>query len=812
VLSLAAAWVLFPLALLAVAAGLGLLLDRVIGRYLPGPLILPLGTASAIALARLVTGADATAELALPLLLVGAAAGFVVGRSRISAPWAEWRAVAAAVAVFLVVGAPVYMSLEPTFDGYLELPDTSHQLAIAAFMPDNGPHYEKLPDSAYKQALEKYIGTEYPVAAQATLGVLAPLGVLEIAWLYHPFLAFLAAMGALSLYSLAAPVRSRLLRAALAFAGAIPALVYAYALQGSIKEVAALSMLLAATAATADLVVARRSASGLVAVFVPAVAMLGCIGPAAAAYLGPILLVAVGVPTLRALREGHRNVLAAALLAAVAAAALAVPVLSGAKRAYNISQSALERTGSGEDLGNLAAPLDADSASGIWLNGDYRWRPEDLGETLQPILIGLILLAALAGLVWAIRRRAWGPLLLALALVPASLVLLERGTPYADAKVLMLLSPLALVFALLGAAWIAERRRLVGYAVACVPLFALLVSQALAYHDSHPAPYERFEELLDLNERLSGDDPTLFTEYDEITEYMLRDATPYAQPEYPHGYRRDRFRHPSGLSDPDHRPSIKTPLDIDDLSRGYVQSVDRIVLRRSPVMSVPPANFERTYRGRYYEVWERRSGEVLAHLPLGPNVVEPSDVPRCNDVKALASRARRADGTLVAPLRPRMTTFIPQAVATRSVRWGPYPLYPGAVHLNDRGDAIDDIVFPTGGRYRVWAEGSFGRRMEFVVDDAEVGSVQYELGNPGQYLEIGDVSVERGEHTVGAIQVGGDLKPGNGGSPAGLRHLGPVVFSPPANEDPRMLTVSPDDWRSLCGRELDWVEVTRPAA
>jgi hypothetical protein len=811
VLSLAAAWVLFPLVLVAVSAGLGLGLDRLAGRYLPGPLTLSLGAASAIAIARFVTGADATAELALPALLVGAVAGFVVGRERVGALWTERYALAAALAVFLVVGAPAYLTLEPTFEGYLELPDTSHQLAIASFMPENGPNFEKLPDSAYRQALDKYIGTEYPVAAQATLGVLAPLGVLEIAWLYHPFIAFLAAMGALSLFGIASAVRSLLLRAALAFAGAIPALVYAYALQGSIKEIAGLSMLLVAVAATADLVVAPRSARGLIAVLVPAVAMLGCIGPAAAAYLGPVLLVAVAVPAWRAFRQGDRRVLAAALVAAVAALALAAPVLSGVKRAYHINTAALVQTGSRADLGNLNAPLDADNASGIWLNGDYRWRPEDLADTAQPILIGFILLAALAGLVWAVRRRAWGPLLLGLALVPASLVLLERGTPYADGKVLMLLSPLALVFALLGAAWVAERRRLLGYAVAAVPLGALLVSQALAYHDSHPAPYERFEELLDLNDRLSDKGPMLVTEYDELNEYLLRDTTPYAQPEYPHSYRTDRFRDPSGLSDPDHRPSLKTPLDIDDLTSNYVQSVPTIVLRHSPVMSRPPANFERTYRGRYYDVWERDNGmQVQAHLPLGNNVLEPSAAPRCRDVKRLAAHAQ-PNAMLEAPARPRVTTFLPQGAVDRSVRWGAYPLYPGAVHLNDRGDATGEVAFPAGGRYRVWAEGSIGRRVKIFVDGKEAGSVQYELGNPGQYLHFGEISLERGKHSVVTEQIGGDLRPGNGGSLAGLRHLGPVVFSPPQNEEPRMLRVDPDKWRSLCGRQLDWVELTAPS-
>jgi hypothetical protein len=241
-----------------------------------------------------------------------------------------------------------------------------------------------------------------------------------------------------------------------------------------------------------------------------------------------------------------------------------------------------------------------------------------------------------------------------------------------------------------------------------------------------------------------------------------------------------------------------------------VQSVDAIVRRRSPVMSVPPANFELTYRGRYYEIWERRDGEVTAHLPLGRNVLEPSATPRCGDVRALAKRARREGGVLVAPTRPRVATFIP-ASAPRTALWGPFPLYPGSVFLDQVGQASSELRFPSGGEYRVWVEGSFGRRVDVSVNDEQVGSVQYELGNPGQFIDLGETSIESGEQEITVSQGGFDPRPGNGGSQAGLRHLGPVVFSQPSNEEPTTLRVDPSDWRSLCDRRLDWVEVLVPA-
>ena len=55
----------------------------------------------------------------------------------------------------------------------------------------------------------------------------------DIAWLFQPYLAFLAVALALSLYSLLEPVaRSPRLRALAAFVAAQPALLYGYSLWG----------------------------------------------------------------------------------------------------------------------------------------------------------------------------------------------------------------------------------------------------------------------------------------------------------------------------------------------------------------------------------------------------------------------------------------------------------------------------------------------------------------------------------------------------------------------------------------------------
>src|SRR5438093_13702470 len=108
-MSLLLAWVVFPLVLGVLALGCGLLLDRIAGTALPGVLLLPVGLAVIIVAAQLATLTDATAELAMPLVVVLALAGLAIGR-----PWRGLRldrwAIAGALGAFAVFAAPVVLS------------------------------------------------------------------------------------------------------------------------------------------------------------------------------------------------------------------------------------------------------------------------------------------------------------------------------------------------------------------------------------------------------------------------------------------------------------------------------------------------------------------------------------------------------------------------------------------------------------------------------------------------------------------------------------------------------------------------------
>ena len=77
----------------------------------------------------------------------------------------------------------------------------------------------------------------YPVGAFPPLGIGHVLTGVDVAWLFQPYLCFLAAMLALGLYGLLSRlVESRPLRALSAFVAAQPALLYGYSLWGGVKE------------------------------------------------------------------------------------------------------------------------------------------------------------------------------------------------------------------------------------------------------------------------------------------------------------------------------------------------------------------------------------------------------------------------------------------------------------------------------------------------------------------------------------------------------------------------------------------------
>ena len=824
-MDLLAAWLLFPLLLGLLFLGWGLLVERVSGRELPGLLLLPVGMAAVLVVSRVLVVSELTVDLGLPFLALVAVVGLVLSRARLRAikvdPWAA----AAAVGVVLVVAAPAIGSGDPTFTGSLVLGDTAHQLTLADRLGEAGTESQPLPNSSYELSVRKYFASAYPLGSQAALGLLAPLGLLDLAWLYLPFLAVMLALTALSLNSLLTrAVKSRRGRAAITFVATQSSLVIAFAQQGSIKEMTALATV-TLTFALALLVIADRwPARAFIAPALSGLATVGALGPPGVAYVGPLLLIAAGFWLARLPKTRRRTALLAAGGVVLATLLLALPLLGGASTAVTTNNETLS---TGKDLGNLARPLNVLQASGSWVVGDYRYEPNHP----KPVAVAAIgmCLAGLLGLFMAVRRRALGPLLLAGTLLPLSALLLLRGNPYADAKVLVLAAIVVPLFAMCAAVWLFgsgdRRRRVLGGVVGVLVTAAVLAGNALAYHDVQLAPYDRYEEQISIAEQLQGKGPVVFAEYDEFAKHFMRRSQVLSQPEWPFEFPINKLNvkgaaaHVEKNRDGLH-PSFKSPLDPDGITPSSLEAASYIVLRRSPTASRPPSNYRLVRRGRYYEVWKRDASQrVVFHKPLGRTVFVPVGRPRCGEVKKLARKAERVKGGRLAwAERPPVTLYDPEDASSNNRGFGfservTYQLYPRTVTLGGSGVATARVKVPKTGRYQVWVMGSFGRKTFVNVDGRPAGSVAYEIANSGVYVALSQIRLTAGEHELKVSRGGGDLRPGNGGGyRSNLLNLGPVVISPVAAERRTVSYTDPKNYAELCSkRRVDWIEVVKPA-
>ena len=313
------------------------------------------------------TLADATAELAGPLVVALAVAGLLL-----SAPWRArpdpW-AYGAAVGVFAVFAAPIVLSGEATFAGYIKLDDTATYFAMTDRVMEHGRSLAGLAPSTYEATLGTTVSIGYPTGSLMPHGIGHQLLSYDIAWLFQPYLTELAALLALALYTvLSRVIPSRPLRALAAFVAAQPAILFSYALWGGIKELAG-ALLIALIAAllpwTLDEGRRARAALPLAAACSALVCVLSLPG---AVWLAPAAVVA----TVVLVRRPQRLLPKAGVFVA-GLAVLAIP-------AFVAAVDWLPRIGAFDkekNLGNLIGPLSAFQLFGIWPSGDFRVHPHE---------------------------------------------------------------------------------------------------------------------------------------------------------------------------------------------------------------------------------------------------------------------------------------------------------------------------------------------------------------------------------------------------------------------------------------------------
>jgi hypothetical protein len=786
-MTLAVAWLAFPIALGLVCFGCGLLLEEVLRRRLPVLLLMPMGFAAVIVLVQLATISDATAELGVPAAIAAAAAGF-----GLSYPWGRidpW-AVLAPLLAYAAYAAPVALSGDATFAGYIKLDDTATWFALTDRVMEHGRSIEGLAPSSYEATLAFNLADGYPVGAFLPLGVGRAIVGQDVAWVFQPYLAFAGAMVAASLYVLAGavlrPGPMRMLAAAVA---AVPALLFGYVLWGGVKEVvaAALVTLMAALLAVSLTEEEGPADRDLALIAVASAATIAVLSASGGVWLLGLLLPAAIVV---ARRHGARLAIRAGALVAVCAGALSAPLIAAGGFVPPTSSPVTSDTAKG----NLVEPLSWLQVFGVWPRGDFRYEPQNMPATY--LLIAAVALLALAGVALAWRRRAHGVLIFVCGTAAACAAIVLVGSPWVEAKALATASP-AIVFAALVGAGAAGSvaPQILGVLAAVVVCGGVAWSNALAYHDVNLAPRDRHAELERIGERIAGQGPALMTEYEP---YGVRHFLRKADPEGASELRRRQVPLRAGGT----LRKLGT-ADIDEFQLDGIRAYRTLVLRRSPVASRPPSVYRLISRGRFYDVWQLVPGlqdSLLEHEPLGSRG-SPAGRPACRRVRALARRAAAAGARLAVSRVPpavRMDLFAGSVGSggTRAV-----PRTPGAVYPGRRARFADTVRVPEGGAHQIYVAGAFRRQVEVSIDGRRVSRERHRLNHAGYYEPLGETELTAGSHRIDVRYRPLPVAPGDGG-PA--FPFGPLYVV--QSSSPRVELVPPARARRLCGQRLDWIE------
>jgi hypothetical protein len=831
-------WGLFPLVLAAVGLGWGALVEWAAGERELGVLAIPLGLAAALVVAAIFTIASFSAPAAAPVVAAGALAGLVRawGRTRLARP-----ALLAALGVLLVYGAPVILSGEATFLGYVRLDDTATWLGFTDQFFAHGRSLSTLPSSTYQLLLNTNLTSSgYPSGAFMLSGVGHWITGIDAAWIFQPYLAVCAGALALCCWQLLTPVvNGDWLRAFVVFIAAQSALLVGYAAWGGIKELTAAFLLALGMAVTARLLAAEQpSWRATVPVAIAGAALIVTLGPAVVVYVGPAALALAGGLAWRWRRGARLFVggLAAipltALLALPAWLTLGPYLQAGSAFSTASSTTASITASHATAYGNLTSALRAIQLGGVWLDGDFRSWPSPPPSLINHLLIYVVFAAAIFALGWTLWRRNGGlALYVGVALVSIVVLSLLGTVPWVMGKSLAISSPAVLAAGMTGGAILFNHERLAAVIAGVLALGAIaggvLWSNYLQYHNVTLAPRARLSEFQTISKLVAGKGPTFINEYEIYADrHFLRNAAPVEPAEY---------RSPPLPTLGNAWLTDSAWANIDAFGLSTLGPYRSLVIRVGPTESRPPSIYGRApvWSGRYYQLWQqpaRRTVAVIAHTPLGDTLndaycgmasnvtpsdsplcpIAPAQVPSCSTVHTLAATATADGGRLLAYERPN-----PIVVRATNTQWiGGWDADPSSGTLMPTAGGATTaahVVIPRGGgAYQLWLGGSFGRGFAAHVDGRAVGSVADALNPPGAYERIGSpVRLTPGAHTITVTYPNEDLAPGSADSEYYSSLFAIALSPPPATM--RYVEVSPAHAQTLCGRSLDWIEVVKGA-
>jgi hypothetical protein len=809
--SFLAAWILFPLVLLLASFGCGLLVRRLAGGELSALLLCPVGFALVLVICAFATSYSWLAPAAGPLVALATVVGLALevrGHPRVSmrarlGPWA-WPLLAALIA-FAAVGGPVFLTGSVGWTGYTRIVDIAFQMDFGQHLADAGRVAPPDQNSSYNVLTTKLLGIGYPGGAQATLGAMADLVHTNVAWCYQAFLAFLAAMGALAIFStLGLVTRNAVMRCLGAAVAIQPNILYGYALEAGIKELAAATMLLIVVAVFAERMPGDGGRRAAIPLAVASSGAFGAFSLGIAPWLGLLLLGLFVVSLAR--RSRHLYVLQYWVVFAVVAIVISIPGLVTAVKLATVVGSAI---GGVVDLGlgNLAVPVSRWASAGVYLTGDYRY---PLVHTTATHVFDVVIIAlGVLGVLAALFSRRWRVVIVGVSAPVALYYFIQHSTAWVQLKAFTVTSAFALLLAFLGVAALqSSRHRLIsaaGWLAGLVVAAGVLYGNAIIYHDTTLAPGARYHDLAALARRYVGQGPALDPTFDEYAEFLLR------------GEKATSLVNPANLT-LQVRPGVPAPpggqafvWDLNQFVPSYLQSFPLIIQPRNPAGSRAPSNYDLVQETRYFDVWrrDRPSVTVVEHMPLS-NLPHERSAAFCRDIVAHARAA--GPGSQVAYARTSL-------IGVANPVTGVHPDYwraagPSTLLAYGAGSDTMKFTLPRTARYSISLAGSVGRPLVFYLDGRRLTTLGYEERYPNQFLLLGSATLSAGAHTLRVVRGNGSLHPGSGdpGTETIGRTLGAIVFNSEDATANRVYVAPASRAAQVCAAPVgyEWMEVLKP--
>ena len=236
--------------------------------------------------------------------------------------------------------------------------------------------------------------------------------------------------------------------------------------------------------------------------------------------------------------------------------------------------------GGPEGLGNLAAAVPAWSAAGVWLTPDYRFPIADGGAEVPTIIgIVLVLVLAIVGIAWSVRRRLLVYVALGVAGVVALAYVARASATWSDFKAITVTAPFILHARLRrrrGRRDVAPRRSGSRSAGSSSSVSSPATSSSSTARASRPTTASTTSSRSRTS--YDGQGPSLYPVFEEYSEYLLRDmdASSLSNPaNFDPGWNAQAL------------PGLQFVRDMDEYKLDYLNSLKTIVLRRDP--TVEPA-------------------------------------------------------------------------------------------------------------------------------------------------------------------------------------------------------------------------------